>query len=65
MVKLLKKPVIITHICTFAQSVQDLTVNDVSSLTEIHYSQIEASEKRTHTTEDLMLKMFYLQEVVN
>ena len=50
----------ITHICTFAQSVQDLTVNDVSSLTEIHYSQIEASEKRTHTTEGLMLKMFYL-----
>ena len=39
----------ITHIFTFARSVQDLM-----------YFQIERSEKGTHTNEKMMLKMFYL-----
>ena len=39
----------ITHIFTFARSVQDLM-----------YFQIERSEKGTHTNEKVMLKMFYL-----
>ena len=33
---------------------------NVSSLTKIQYLQIEPSEKRTHTNENMMLKMFFL-----
>ena len=33
-----------------------------SSLTEIQYLQIKPGEKRTHTSESMMLKMFYLYE---
>ena len=55
MVKLLKHLVFtITHVCSICLKL------DVSSLTEIQYSQIEPSEKRTHTNESMMLKMFYL-----
>ena len=55
MVKLLKHLVFtITHICSICLKL------DVSSLIEIQYSQIEPSEKRTHTNESMMLKMFYL-----
>ena len=33
---------------------------NVSSLREIQYSQIEQSEKRTHTNESMIFKMLYL-----
>ena len=31
----------------------------VSSLTKVHYLEIEPSEKGTHTNESMLLKMFY------
>ena len=42
------------HICSICLRL------DVSSLVKIQYSEIEPSEKGTHTNESMIFKMFFL-----
>ena len=46
------------HICSICLRL------DVSLLTEIYYLQIEPCEKGTHSNETIILKRFYLYEIV-